>query len=120
MLFTWQPEFDPAKFTILSLRLSLIDRSYPEATIEFKDPEDGKNAVTGLDGIEFESEKLKFVVASKQGAFKSLPLCCVLRTSLAGCLRIAIITTPLPIPLIELSLPQFIKLYIYSVSQLFR
>ena len=84
MLFTWQPGFDPAKFTIPSLRLSLIDRSYPEATIEFKDPEDGKNTVTGLDSIEFESEKLKFVVASKQGAFKSLPLCCVLRPSLCG------------------------------------
>jgi len=39
MLFT-QPGSDPANFTILSLpRPSLIDRSHPEATIEFKGPE---------------------------------------------------------------------------------
>ena len=67
MLFT-QPGFDPAKFTVVSLRPSLIDRSHLEATVEFKDPEDGKNAVAGLDDIEFGSEKLKLVVAPKQGA----------------------------------------------------
>jgi RNA recognition motif-containing protein len=65
-LFT-QPGFDPAKFTVYPPRES-NDRSHREAVVEFEDAEDGRNAVAGLDGIEFGSEKLKLVVfASKQG-----------------------------------------------------
>ena len=65
-LFT-QPGFDPAKFTVYPPRASPNDRSHLEAAVEFEDPEDGKNAVAGLDEIEFGSEKLKLVTASKQG-----------------------------------------------------
>ena len=65
--FFTQPGFDPAKFTVHPPRASPIDRSHLEAIVEFKDPEDGKNAVAGLDDIEFGSEKLKLVITSKQG-----------------------------------------------------
>ena len=67
MLFT-QPGFDPTKFTVCPPRQSLNDRSHLEAWVEFKDPEDGKNAVAGLDEIEFGSETLRLVIAPKQGA----------------------------------------------------
>ena len=65
-LFT-QPGFNPAKFTVHPPRPSQGDRSHLEAVVEFEDPEEGKNAVAGLDKIEFGSEKLRLVVASKQG-----------------------------------------------------
>ena len=65
-LFT-QPRFDPAKFTVHPPRGSPGDHSHLEAAVQFKDLEDGKDAVARLDGIEFGSEKLKLVLVSKQG-----------------------------------------------------
>ena len=65
-LFT-QPGFDPTKFTAYPPRLSPSDPSHSEAVVEFEDLEDGRNAVVGLDDIEFGSEKLKLVITSKQG-----------------------------------------------------
>ena len=65
-LFT-QPGFNPAKFTVIPPRPSPSDRSHSEAVVEFQELEDGKNAVAGLDEIEFGSEKLKLAITSKQG-----------------------------------------------------
>ncbi|KAF9644031.1 hypothetical protein BDM02DRAFT_3190973 [Thelephora ganbajun] len=65
-LFT-QPGFDPTRFTVHPPRPSPSDRSHLEAVVEFEDPEDGRNAATGLDEIEFRSEKLRLAVTSKQG-----------------------------------------------------
>ena len=65
-LFT-QSGFDPAKFTVFPPRPSPIDRSHQESAVEFEDPEDGKNAVAELDGVEFGSEKLKLLITSRQG-----------------------------------------------------
>ena len=62
-----QRGFDSAKFTAYPPRASLSDRSHLEAAVEFGDLEDGKNAVAGLDGVGFRSERLKLVIASKQG-----------------------------------------------------
>jgi len=73
-LFT-QPGFDPTKFTAHAPRPSPIDRSHLEAVVEFEHLEDGKNAVAGLDEIEFGSEKVKLVLISQQrdmGKFKDL------------------------------------------------
>ena len=64
-LFT-QPGFDPAKFAVYPPRGS-NDRSSLEAVVEFEDVADGKNAVAGLDDIEFGSAKLKLVLISKRG-----------------------------------------------------
>ena len=64
-LFT-QPGFDPTKFTVHPPRGS-SDRSHMEAMVEFEDVVDGKNAVAGLDEIEFGSAKLKLALISKQG-----------------------------------------------------
>jgi RNA recognition motif-containing protein len=65
--FFTQPGFDSANFTVYPPRES-NDRSHREAVVEFEDAEDGKNAVVGLDEMEFGSEKLKLVVlTSKQG-----------------------------------------------------
>ena len=62
-----QPGFDPTRFTVHAPRGS-NDRSHLEAVVEFEDVEDGKNAVAGLDEIEFGSEKLKLaLLISKQG-----------------------------------------------------
>ena len=69
-LFT-QPEFNPAKFNVRPPRLSQCDSSHLEAVIEFQDPEDGKNAVARLDGIEFGSEKLKVAIIPKQGGMEN-------------------------------------------------
>ena len=63
-----KPKFDPTKFTVYPPRTSLNDHSHLEATVEFEDPEDGKNAVAMLDKSQFGSEKLKLVIAAKQGA----------------------------------------------------
>jgi len=65
-LFT-QPGFDSSTFTVYPPRASPGDRSHLEAAVEFEDPEDGRNAVAGLDEIEFRSEKLKLIITSKQG-----------------------------------------------------
>ena len=65
-LFT-QPGSDPAKFTVHPPRPSHSDRSHLEAVVEFEDPEEGENAVAGLDEIGFGSERLKLVITSKQG-----------------------------------------------------
>jgi len=76
-LFT-QPGFDPTKFTVHPPRPSPIDQSRLEAVVEFEHLEDGKNAVAGLDEIEFGSEKVKLVFVSKQGGmgkFKDLDPC---------------------------------------------
>jgi hypothetical protein len=65
--FFTQPGFDSANFTVYPPRES-NDRSHREAVVEFEDAEDGKNAVVGLDEMEFGLEKLKLVVlTSKQG-----------------------------------------------------
>jgi RNA recognition motif-containing protein len=65
-LFT-QPGFDPTKFSVYPPRPS-NDRSHLEAVVEFEDMEDGKNAVAGLDEIEFGLETLKLAeITSKQG-----------------------------------------------------
>jgi RNA recognition motif-containing protein len=65
-LFT-QPGFDSAKFTVYQPRES-SDRSHREAVVEFEDVEDGRNAVAGLDEIEFGLETLKLVeLTSRQG-----------------------------------------------------
>jgi len=64
-LFT-QPGFNRTKFTVYPPRGS-NDRSSLEAVVEFEDVADGKNAVAGLDDIEFGSTKLKLVLISKRG-----------------------------------------------------
>lgn len=68
-LFT-QPGFHPEKFTVHPPRPSQSDRSHLEAVVEFEDLEDGKNAVAGLDEIEFGPEKLRFAITSKQGGME--------------------------------------------------
>jgi len=76
--FFTQPGFDPTKFTVHSPRSSPTDKSHLEAVVEFEHLEDGKNAVAGLDDIEFGSEKVKLVLVSKQGdmgKFKDLDPC---------------------------------------------
>ena len=76
-LFT-QPGFDPTKFTVHPLHASPTDQSHLEAVVEFEHLEDGKNAVAGLDEIEFGLEKVKLVLVSKQGGtgkFKDLDPC---------------------------------------------
>ena len=65
-LFT-QPGFDPTKFTVHPPQPSPIDQSHLRAVVEFEHLEDGKNAVAGLDEIEFGSEKVRLVLISKQG-----------------------------------------------------
>ena len=65
-LFT-QPGFDPTKFTVHPPRATLGDQSHLEAIVQFEVLEDGRNAVAGLDEIEFGSEKLKLILTSKQG-----------------------------------------------------
>ena len=66
-LFT-QPGFDPTKFTVYPPRPSPTDKSHLEAVVEFEHLEDGKNAVAGLDEIEFGSETVKLVlIPLKQG-----------------------------------------------------
>ena len=63
-----QPGIDPARFTVHAPRAS-SDRSHLEAVVEFEDVQDGKNAVAGLDEIEFGSEKLEpTLLTSKQGS----------------------------------------------------
>ena len=61
-----QPGLNPAKFTVRQPRQSLHDRSHLEAVVEFYDLKEGKNAVAGLDQIEFGSEKLRLLITSKQ------------------------------------------------------
>jgi len=76
-LFT-QPGFDPTKFTVHPPHPSPTDQSHLEAVVEFEYLEDGKNAVAGLDEIEFGSERIKLVFISKQGdmgKFKDLDPC---------------------------------------------
>jgi len=52
------------------------------------------------------NSRVFIVVHSQRFSFQILPpSLCSTDVSLTGCLRIAIMTTPLPIPLIELSLP---------------
>ena len=64
-LFT-QPGFDPTKFTVHPPHPSPIDQYHLRAVVEFEHVEDGKNAIAGLDEIEFGSEKIKLVLISKQ------------------------------------------------------
>ena len=65
-LFT-QPGIDPTTFTVHPPHSSPSDRSHMETVVEFEDLETGKNAVEGLGEIEFESEKLRLVITSRQG-----------------------------------------------------
>ena len=66
--FFTQAGFHPAKFTVSPPLASPDDHSHLETVVEFEDPEDGKKAVSELNGVEFGSEKIKLAIASRRGS----------------------------------------------------